>query len=298
MPPLVRPGDRVAVVAPSGPVVPDRLTRGVEILTSWGLAVELMPHALDRATDGMFAGTDVDRGRDLEDAWCLPDVKAVVCARGGYGASRLIDLLDWERMRAAGPRWLVGSSDITALHEAVQRRLGLATLYGPMVASEVFASEHQDASSVESLRMALLDGPGVTLAADPPLHVAPGIAHGPLVGGNLALVASAIGTPDMLPSRDAIAFLEDVGEAPYRVDRVLTQLLRSGWFDGVRGVALGTFHQCGDVDGVLRERLSRLQVPVVGGFLVGHGPVQYTIPLGLEVTLDGDRGSLAVHTGD
>jgi muramoyltetrapeptide carboxypeptidase len=96
----------------------------------------------------------------------------------------------------------------------------------------------------------------------------------------------------MLPARDAIAFLEDVGEAPYRVDRILTQLLRSGWFDGVRGVALGTFHQCGDVEGVLRERLSRLQVPVVGGFLVGHGPVQYTIPLGLDVTLDADRGVL------
>ena len=279
-------------------MIPDRLTRGVEILTSWGLAVEVMPHALDNANDGMFAGTDIDRGRDLEEAWCLPGVKAVVCARGGYGASRLIDLLDWERMRAAGPRWLVGSSDITALHEAVQGRLGLATLYGPMVASEVFVSEHQDASSVKSLRTAFLDGPGITLAAETPLYVTPGIAHGPLVGGNLALVASAVGTPDMLPARGAIAFLEDVGEAPYRVDRILTQLLRSGWYDGVRGVALGTFHQCGDVEGVLRERLSRLQVPVVGGFLVGHGPVQYTVPLGLDVTLDAYRGSLTVNTGD
>ncbi len=280
-------------------MIPERLTRGVETLTSWGLSVEVMPHALDRANDGMFAGADVDRGGDFENAWCQPGVKAVFCARGGYGASRLIDLLDWDRMRAAGPRWLVGSSDVTALHEAVRRRLGLATLYGPMVASEVFAGEHPHAPSVESLRTALFEGTtGITLTTHQPLRIAPGIARGPLVGGNLALVASAVGTTDMLPPREGVAFLEDVGEAPYRVDRVLTQLLRSGWFDGVRGVALGTFHQCGDVENVLRERLSRLQVPVAGGFLVGHGPAQYTIPLGLEVTLDADRGCLTVSGGD
>lgn len=291
----LRRGDRVAVVAPSGPLNPELLTRGLGTLTSWGLAVEVMPHSLGSTNDGMFAGSDEARAGDLEDAWCLPEVRAVFCARGGYGAGRIVDRLDWDRMLGFGPKWLVGSSDVTALHQAVYRRLGLASIYGPMPASEVFAGADLDVPSIDALRRVLFAGPGgLAFEATPPLRISPGYADGVLVGGNLALVASGIGTSESVTARDAIAFLEDVGEPPYRVDRMLTQLLRSGWFDGVRGVALGTFYECGDVMNVVRDRLSALGVPVVGGFLVGHGPVQHSLPLGLRVRLDADNSRLVV----
>jgi muramoyltetrapeptide carboxypeptidase len=295
VPPSLRPGDVVAVVSPSGPLLAERLERGVRTLSQWGLDVQVMPHALDRTDDGLFAGPDEARAADFETAWCEADIRAVFCGRGGYGAGRLVDVLNWGRMTTAEPCWLVGSSDVTALHQAVARRLDAATLYGPMCASEVFAGDTPDRDSVEALRVALFeDAHAVSVRASPPLVIAPGQASAPLVGGNLALVASGIGTPDNITADGAIAFLEDVGEAPYRVDRMLTQLLRSGWFQGVHGVALGTFHQCGDVEHILRERLSGLGVPVGGGFPVGHGPVQHTVPLGLSVTLDASSGLLRV----
>ncbi|HVQ87250.1 MAG TPA: LD-carboxypeptidase [Actinomycetes bacterium] len=293
MPRDLRPGDHVAVVAPSGPVIEDRLSRGVEVLRAWGLQVEVMPHVLDTSSHRLFAGTDEDRARDIEDAWCRRDAAAVLCARGGYGASRCIDLMDWNRMQSMGPRWLVGSSDITALHEAVNGRLGLVSVYGPMVASEIFAGADPHMPSIDALHALLFGGySGLCLTAAPKLEIVSGRAEGRLVGGNLALIASGIGTAFSRSAEGSIVFLEDVGEQPYRVDRMLTQLLRSGWFNGVQGVAVGTFYECGDVETILRERLVELKVPVVAGFLVGHGPVQHSLLLGARVVLDSDEGTL------
>jgi muramoyltetrapeptide carboxypeptidase len=274
----------------------ERLDRGVATLQSWGLTVQVMPHARQRAAGGMFAGTDAQRAADLEQAWCEPMVRAVFCARGGYGASRVIDHVPWDRMRDQPARWLVGSSDVTALHEAVSHRLGLSTLYGPMIASEVFAGDHPNQESVERLQSCLFTGArGLTVPATSPLVLATGTAFGPVVGGNLALVVAGIGTPDSVRAAHSLAFLEDVGEQPYRVDRMLTQLLRSGWFDSVRGVALGSFVDCGQVEPVLRDRLGGLGVPVLGGLPVGHGPEQHTLPLGGDATLDTESGTLTFH---
>ena len=180
----------------------------------------------------------------------------------------------------------------TALHEAFGLRLGVVTVYGPMVASELFATAGDHDPSVRSLRQVLFDGiQTVELQGRGP-GIAPGKAQGTLVGGNLALLASSIGTAESVPARGAIGFLEDVGEAPYRVDRMLTQLIRSGWFADVRGVALGTFVDCGDVLPVLRDRLAGLGVPVARGFAVGHGPRQLSLPLGALARLDADRSTL------
>jgi muramoyltetrapeptide carboxypeptidase len=288
------PGDQVAVVATSGVIAADRLHRGVETLRSWGLDVVVGPHALERRRH--LAGTDEDRAADLVQAWCDPATRAVVCARGGSGAARIVDLLDWEAMRAAGPRVLVGFSDVTVLHAAVANRLGLATLFGPMAASDVFAGEVPDSSSVDRLRATLFEPQTTRVLADGGLRCeVPGRVRGVLVGGTLALLANTVGTPEHRPARGGLAVLEDVAEPSYRIDSMLTQLLRTGWFDGVAGIVLGSWVGCGpDARDTVVERLAPLGVPLVSGLPFGHSVPQLTVPLGVEAELDADSGSLTL----
>ncbi|TDE14094.1 S66 peptidase family protein [Jiangella asiatica] len=303
--PLVRPrrlvpGDRVAIVAPSGPVPKDRLDRGCEILRGWDLDVVVMPHVLDtHASFGYLAGSDPDRAADLEAAWCDPSVAAVLCARGGYGVQRICELLDWSRMaqvvREAGPKVFVGYSDITALHSAFATRLGVATVHGPMVATETFTT---DAPTSSMLREALFSPESETarVLTSPGAHgLVPGVASGVTVGGCLALVAAELGTPTGLPSAaGAIVLLEDVDEKAYRLDGFLTHLLRAGWFDGVAGIALGSWHDCEPVEELMLDRLGGLGVPVVAGLGFGHGPSTITVPLGIPATLDASTATLAL----
>jgi muramoyltetrapeptide carboxypeptidase len=292
------------VVAPSGPVEQDRLVRGCRVLAGvprgGGLDVVVAPHVAETdGTLGYLAGTDAVRAADLQAAWCDPATAAVVCARGGYGAVRVLDHLDWDAMAAAGPRWLVGSSDVTALHLAVGARLGLATCFGPMPAGTVLGgADGPDVATRDALRRALC-GRDPLVVAGPRTHaLAPGRAHGPLAGGTLSLLAAALGTDDLRPAAGRVVVLEDVTEAPYRVDRMLTSLLRAGWFDGVAGVALGSWEQCGDeVETVLAERLAPLGVPVLAGLPVGHGCPQGSVPLGLPAVLDAEAGTLTVRPG-
>lgn len=314
----LRPGDRVAVVAPSGPVDPARLEAGCGVLRDLGLEVVLGGHVLDRANlagaaarDGWhrLAGTDADRAADLQAAWCDPDVRAVLCARGGYGATRLLDLLDWDALAAAsatdrGPKLLHGSSDITALHVAFGARLGVSTSFGPMVAGLVAdLAGPLDADrerTLAHLRSALFADPaGTTVTGSHALS--PGRAQGVLTGGTLALLTALIGTSHAPPpAAGRIVLLEDVCEAPYRVDRMLTQLLQAGWFDGAAGVVLGSWTDCGDpaeLDAVFTDRLGPLGVPVLAGVPAGHGPCQVTLELGAPVRLDAAALTLSVPAG-
>jgi muramoyltetrapeptide carboxypeptidase len=288
------PGDQVAVVATSGPVLRERLDRGVATLRSWGLEVVVGRHALDAVRH--LAGTDEHRARDLQDAWCDPRTRAVIGARGGSGAARLVDLLDWAAMRAAGPRILVGFSDLTVLHAAVAERLGLVGLMGPMAATEVFAGDDPDPATVAGLRTALFEPDAAQVLAEGTLRTeVAGTARGVLVGGTLAVLAQCVGTPEHRPATGGIAVLEDVAEPAYRIDGMLTQLLRAGWFDGVAGVALGSWERCGpDVVDVVVERLRPLGVPVASGFAFGHGRPQLTVPLGVDAVLDATAGSLVL----
>lgn len=303
-PPAVRPGDRVAVVAPSGVVDPDRLRRGVRWLGSLGLDVVVGRHALDRGGHGLahLAGADADRAADLQDAWCDPRVAAVVVARGGTGAARLADLLDWAAMAAAGPRLLVGSSDATALHLAVGGRLGLASVFGPVAAGELLAGpEGPEPRSAEHLAQALMHPErDLVLTAAAAERPAPGPrrrVEAPLVGGTLSLLTAAVGTADQPSAAGAILVLEDVGEAPYRLDRALTHLRRCGVLDGVLGIACGDWAGCGppaDVRAVLVDRLGTLGVPLLLGLPFGHGSVQLSLPLGVTAVLDVSAGTLLV----
>ncbi|MGH3391578.1 MAG: S66 peptidase family protein [Actinomadura sp.] len=293
----------MAVVAPSGPVDPVRLEAGCRRLRELGFDVVVGKHALDQVTlagsGGVpsgwhgLAGADADRAADLQDAWCDSGIRAVLCARGGYGATRVLDLLDWTALAAAEPKLLHGSSDITALHVAFGQRLGITTSFGPMVASLVADGEPRSLAHLE----AGLTGDGARVRGTHAIRGGPP-ARGVLSGGNLSLLVALLGTADAPePATGGIAFLEDVGEAPYRIDRMLTQLLQAGWFDGVTGVALGTWTDCGDpaeLETVFAARLGPLGVPVLAGLPVGHGSTQLTIRLGGVASLDTDAGVLTL----
>lgn len=290
------PGARVAVVAPSGPIPEERLQAGLDVLRGWDLGPVVAPHVLDRHSEfGYLAGSDADRAADLQSAWCDPAVDAVICARGGYGAQRMADLLDWTAMRAAGPKVFVGFSDITALHEAFAVRLGLVTLHGPMAAGADFvksvrAQEHLKATlfAPETVRTLVSDGTALV----------PGRARGVTLGGCLSLLAADLGTPHARPSaRGGLLCLEDVGEETYRIDRYLTQLLRAGWLDGVAGLLLGSWAQCEPYDGLralLADRLGGLGVPVAEQFGFGHCEDALTVPFGVMAELDSDAGTLTL----
>ncbi|MEO3974569.1 LD-carboxypeptidase [Streptomyces sp. CAU 1734] len=294
----LRPGARVAIVAPSGPVPDDRLDEGLEILRSWELDPVVMPHVRGRHTRfGYLAAHDGDRARDLTAAWCDPSVSAVICARGGYGAQRMVDRLDWTAIRAAGPKVFVGYSDVTALHEAFAARAGLVTLHGPMIGALTFL---KDGATRESLRATLLEPESVlTLGAATARAMVPGRARGITLGGCASMLAADLSSPAArVSARGGLLLLEDVGEQDYRLDRILTQLLRSGLLEGVTGVALGSWAECGpyeEVREVLRDRLGGLGVPVVEELGFGHGETNLTMPLGVPAVLDADAGTLTLE---
>lgn len=297
MPPRLCPGDEVAVVTTAGPVLPVRLAAGVARLEGWGLRVRIGEHVLDRHPRlDHLAGADVDQAADLSAAWMNPDVRAVFTARGGYGTQRILDLLDWRRLAEAEPKVLVGFSDLTVLHQAVAARLGLASIHGPVVSSLGEATD----DGAERLRRLLFEPDEVVdlLADIESTTWVAGRADGILVGGNLAMLTAELGAAFDRPATNSIVVLEDIAEAPHRIDRQLTQLQRTGWFDGVRGIVLGAFTDCGDpaqVDAVLSERLSPLGVPLIGGVDVGHTRSSISIPLGVRAILDADAGSLTLQ---
>jgi muramoyltetrapeptide carboxypeptidase len=292
----LRPGARVAVVAPAGPVPDERLDLGVARLRDWGLDVVVGDHV--RGSDTTFpylAAGDAARAADLMRAWCDPGTDAVLCARGGYGVQRVLDLLDWEALAAAGPKVLVGFSDVTALHQVFGSRLGLSTLHGPVVA----AVGDGDEASRAHLRTMLFDPAGALLLTPDPCEVlVGGEAEGVLTGGNVSLLASQAGTWGAVGAAGCIAMLEEVGEEPYRLDRLLTQLIRSGWFDDVRGIVVGQLTDCGPADVVrslLVDRLGPLGVPLLAGAPFGHGQPNLAFPCGVPAKLDGGAGTLTLR---
>jgi muramoyltetrapeptide carboxypeptidase len=285
-------GDRVAVVAPSGPVRAERLEVGTEYLKQWGLEVEVMPSVLAEH-DGFdyLAADDKARAEDLRNAWLDSSFAAVFCARGGYGVQRMLEYVDFDELVAV-PKWFIGFSDITALHEPLNAR-GLVTIHGPMAA----AVEQLGASLGRQRLYDLLFEPSAVtdlLAPAGARTVVGGVAEGPLRGGNLALLAASVGTPTYVPPT-GIVMMEDVSENAYRVDRLLTQLLRSEWFAGVTGLVIGDFSGADDsglVSAVVHDRLEPLGLPMVEGAAIGHEDVNLAVPLGLPVRLDATAGTL------
>lgn len=297
--PLQRPrrlveGDRVVIVSPSGPAPRDRIESGAAVLRGWGLDVTVAPSAGERSPRFSYlAGDDDVRAADFEAAWCDPDVAAVVCARGGYGVQRMVDRVDWDALRTADPKVLVGYSDITALHSAVATHLGLVTLHAPMSATEAFLN---DVASAEHLRRTLFEPESVqTLTSEWASPLVGGRAEGVTLGGCLSLLAGELGTPTGMPSASGgLLLLEDVDEKAYRIDGYLTHLRRSGWLDGVAGVVLGSWQDCEPLSELLEDRLGDLGVPVLADLGFGHCPSTITVPLGVPATLDADASTLVL----
>ena len=298
------PGDTLGIISPAS-AAPDwkAVERAIARLEGLGFRIKLAPHV--RKRNGFLAGTDRERASDLMRMFTDKKVNAVLCVRGGYGTARLLPKLDYDVIRA-NPKIFVGFSDITSLHCAFLMRAKLISFHGPMLVSD-FADadmpEFTQESFLETLsgeRGDVVDGyTGNTVKT-----LRRGAACGQLIGGNLALLCTLIGTPWQPSFKGRILFLEDVGESPYRFDRMLTHLLNAGLLQQLSGIAIGLNADCEDpkaatakeyrqtLDDVLRERLLPLKIPVVSGLPFGHVPQNATLPVGIKVMLDATRGRL------
>jgi len=330
-------GDTIGIVAPASPPPDPRVTdRGLRALESLGFKLKLAPNARRRV--GFLAGTDRQRAGDLMRMFADKTVKAILCLRGGYGSARLLPLLNFGIIRSH-PKIFIGYSDITSLHCALLTQANLVSFHGPTLCSDLFSKspggagtlarekmrkKHAgrdagaprvlpDAALQSFLRTLMSPSPAGSLcsgfAKNELCVVRKGTASGPLVGGNLSVLCTTIGTQYRPSFRKAILFLEDVGEAPYRIDRMLTHLLSAGFLQQVAGIAIGVNRDCFDqkagaskeyrqsLEDVLEDRLRPLGVPVVTGLPFGHIPQNATLPVGVRATLDGLNGDLVITEG-
>ncbi|MBL0169998.1 MAG: LD-carboxypeptidase [Gemmatimonadaceae bacterium] len=293
-PPRLGVGARVALVSPSGPLRDvTELVRaeGHARLLGWETVVG--PHAMAR--EGYFAGHDAQRLADLSAAIADPSIDGIWCLRGGYGAARLLPALDIDVI-AARPKALIGFSDITALH-AIWQQAGVMSFHGPTARGVL------SPFSLDSFMRAMVQGVDSAGGSTGATVIRDGVTTGRLAGGNLALVASLCGTPWAIDFTDAIVVLEDINEATYRVDRMLTQLRQAGAFNRCAGLAFGHFTNADSpnddgarpLDDVIRECADALAVPALLGIPVGHIDDQWTLPLGALATLDATNRALRVH---
>lgn len=304
-PPRLRAGDVVGLVEPAG-FTDDAfdLDSVMETITAMGLKPRAAPHLAGRF--GYLAGTDAERAADINAMYADRDVRAVFAVRGGWGCARILPLLDFATIRR-NPKLLVGFSDITALHLAFAAKAGFSTIHGPNAASS------WGRYSWDAFRAVAFDG-ATPLLSNPPAQedrlvqragrirtFTPGIARGRLLGGNLTVLAALMGTGWLPDFTGAILFIEDIGEQPYRIDRMLTQLGLAGVLAKLSGVIFGQCTDCGPagpsyggftLSQVLEQHLKPLGIPACQGGQFGHVANQYSLPLGVTAELDADAGTI------
>jgi muramoyltetrapeptide carboxypeptidase len=301
-------GDTIGIVAPaSAPADPKNIERALAKLQELGFKPKPAPNLRKRW--GFLAGSDRERAGDLMEMFIDPKVKAIFCLRGGYGTARLLALLDYALIRSH-PKILMGYSDITSLHCALLTKSNLVSFHGPMLNSDLIKTRIPQ-FTLQSLVRTLTD-------PQPPGNVCQGyhrqtvqvlrsgVASGPLIGGNISILCTTLGTPYQPSFRGCILFFEDLDEVPYRFDRMLTHLSNSGVLQQVAGVAIGINCRCEDpkrkiakeyrqsLYDVFKERLIPLKVPVVCGFPFGHVSHNATLPVGARATLDAFKGELVI----
>jgi muramoyltetrapeptide carboxypeptidase len=295
-PPRLREGDTIAIVAPGSTVEhPDLLDPGIRMLENMGFRVRLDDRIFQSSR--YLAGEDHSRAEELMRAFEDRSVRAIMALRGGYGCSRLIPLLMEKRLRR-NPKVFMGFSDITTLHLFFRRRFGWITFHGPMAAAQGFGSMSADQ---QHHLTALWTDPDYRAALRfPQLEtIVPGTAEGVLTGGCLSLVVTSIGTAYEIRTDGKILLLEDHGEPPYRLDRMLTHLQLAGKLESIAGMVLGDFPGCEPGHGnytamdTLREIVGKLRVPVLANFPVGHGAENWALPLGARVRVDAEERSLS-----
>ena len=292
LPPSLRPGDTIAIVCPAGYMPRERAQTCIDTLQQWGYAVKIGP-TLGGTSENYFSGNDDDRLADLQAALDDPDIRAILCGRGGYGLSRIIDRIDFTRFRQS-PKWIIGYSDITVLHSHIEANFNIATLHAPMAAA--FNDGGAEDRYVLSLHQALTGGKNAYVCPSHPFNRV-GQATATLTGGNLALLAHLAGSSSSVRTEGKILFLEDVGEYLYNIDRMLRQLKRSGRLDGLAGLLLGSFSELKDttrpfgatVEEIILDCIKEYDYPVAFGFPVGHDGANVTlktsVPYELKVTI-------------
>jgi len=299
-PPALKAGDRISLIAPASPYDRDELAAGRRRLEEAGFEVSVSGD--HRPLGHLVAAPAHQRLDELHAALADPDVKAVIAVRGGYGVMHLLPQVDWS-LFAAKPKLLVGISDITPLLNGVFERAGVTALHGPVA---VGLGGRTDDESVDRLIQAMTSSePLPMLDSDGPAEehcLSPGNARGRICGGNLSLVAATVGTPFQLRTEGRILLLEDVGEPPYRIDRLLTQLRLAGMLQAARAVGFGEMLGCEADEGVpyrlrdvVRDAVADLPLPVLWGLPFGHGSRNWAFPIGARATLDAEAGTVVFH---
>lgn len=312
MPRMVKPrrlqaGQTIGLISPSGPVqrrgtAPETVETARARLAERGFRTVLARHAFDAR--GHLAGTDADRAADLHAMFRDPQVHAVLCIRGGYGAMRLLEGLDYDLI-GRHPKVFIGYSDVTALHLAFQRRIALVTFHGPMAGALAQADSHDLTHLLRAVTRPEAYGPLANPPGGPAIDtLVPGVAEGPLVGGNLALVTSLLGTPYQPAFEGALVFLEDIVDHTYRLDRKLVQLRLSGALDEAAGIVVGECRLRAEpsepaltVREILEDLIAPLGKPAIYGLACGHGTYHLTLPLGVRARLDATQGVLSIEEG-
>ena len=289
-PEALLPGDAIGIAAPASCFDPGLYERGLSVLRRLGYRVEI-PEGLFRR-NGYLAGTDAERAGLFLNLWQDPSIKAVFCVRGGYGAMRILTLLDPDLIRAT-PKIFMGFSDLTAILVHLAQNCGVAAFHGPVLTALSCCADPE--AEISAIRSALSPEAPLSITPSRPLVLHPGRAEGAVIGGNLTILTHLIGTPFAPRLSGCILFIEDCREAPYRVDRMLTHMRLAGALDGLSGVAVGTFDGCGAENGVMaviREAFAGDGIPVLAGFDSGHGPRNRAFPMGISAVLDTEKGVL------
>jgi len=286
--PRLKEGDTIGIVAPASHFVREKFNKGLAVLESMGFRTQITDDLFARKD--YLAGSDEQRADLLNQAFADQKIKGIICARGGYGSLRILNLLDFEVIRK-NPKVFVGFSDITAILWALYARCGLVTFHGPTVTGLGNSTLETTAALAQSLktaeRLEIRSKEGITLKE--------GQANGPIVGGNLTTLCHLLGTPFAPRFNGHILLLEDRGEAVYRIDRMLTQMKLAGCFGRLAGIILGEFRECGpkeDIYKLVQNIFDDTDMPIVAGFDIGHCEPNTTIPLGLEATLDTNRSRI------
>ena len=287
-PPRLKPGDTIGIVAPAGPFDPEKFMKGKTVLESMGFQTFFDEGIFQK--HGFLAGTDIQRADQVNRLFADPTVQAIACARGGYGTMRILSFLDFETTQKH-PKIFLGFSDISAMLSVLYDQCGLVTFHGPVVTTLANATE----KTLTALQTALTSPTALELTPGNGKVIKPGVCSGLLAGGNLTTLCHLVGTSYTPNLKGKILLLEDVGEMPYRIDRMLTQMKLAGCFNGISGLILGAFKECGHLNEIVEifnNIFENADIPILAGFDMGHGEHNLTIPMGLGATLDTDKKRL------
>jgi len=282
VPEKLEQGDTIGIAAPASPFDLRKFKSGVDVLESMGFNIYIPEDIFNR--NGYLAGTDDQRASVLNDLFSKKDIKAIVCARGGFGSLKILSSLDYENI-LNNPKILVGYSDVTALLSALFKKCRLISFHGPM-ATELGSASQRTRNAMFS---ALTSRSDFEIFSKKGTSLKQGIGSGILLGGNLSTLCHLTGTPYLPDFKDSILFIEERGEAAYRIDRMLTHMKMAGCFNGISGLVLGSFTDCGsvrEINKIVTGLFEKFDIPVLAGFAAGHGKENIAIPFGLKATLD------------